>query len=189
MRATSTRYRVTVDEQRLLIHRVAYGLVGAIFGGVVVWFLFSRRLRVLPVEVSYGDLAAIALTAATVVLAVLAVGIALITLYGYREFMKRSAAVAAETAKKVAEPVAEAEVRAFLSTNLTPIFEERAKTIATRLLTPAVLRDLIIEQVNEIQIGNSRDRLLDLENAADEGDILDKLDSEAAEDDAVAGEE
>ncbi len=79
----------------------------------------------------------------------------------------------------MAEPIATAEVRAYLSTNLTPIFEERAKTVAARLLTPAVLRELIIQQVNEIQAGNTRDDLLDVEAAADAVDELELLDAEA----------
>jgi len=170
------------------LYRVTFAFLGAIIGGFVVWLLFSRSLRVLPVEVSYGDLAAIALTATTVVLAVLALGLALAALYGYREFMKRSAAVAADTATRVAVPAAEVEVRTFLAANLTPIFQERATAVATQLLTPDVLRDLIIQQLNEIQAGSVRDTLLDIEQAADEPDNLAGLDAEAADDDAALGE-
>lgn len=170
------------------LYRVTFAFLGAIIGGFIVWLMSTRELHVVPVGVSYGDLAAIALTASTVVLAVLALLIAIAAIYGYREFMKRSAAVAAEKAREVAEPIATAEVRAYLSTNLTPIFEERAKTVAAQLLTPAVLRELIIQQVNEIQAGNTRDDLLDVEAAADAVDELEALDAEAALDEEAEEE-
>ena len=96
------------------LYRVLWAFLGAIIGGFVVWMGFSHSLRVLPVGVSYGDLAAISLTAVTVILGVFALLLAIATLYGYREFMKRSTTVAAAKAQEVVEPIAIAEVRAYL---------------------------------------------------------------------------
>lgn len=161
------------------VHRVAFALLGAVIGAFVILLGSGMNLRVINAGVSYGDLAAIALTAVTVVLAIMGLLFALAALYGYREFMKRSAAIAAEKAQEVAEPIALTEVKSFLNANLTPIFEERAKIIATQLLTPDVLRELIIQQVNELQGGNERDNMLDIEVAAENDDSMDELDRDA----------
>ncbi|KFG90048.1 hypothetical protein BV98_002221 [Sphingobium herbicidovorans NBRC 16415] len=92
------------------LYRTLFAFLGAIIGGFMVWMIGGRELHVVPLGVSYGDLAAIALTAVTVLLAVFALACAFAALYGYREFMKRSAAVAASVAEKKTEEAVEATV-------------------------------------------------------------------------------
>lgn len=146
----------------------------------------------MPVGVSYGDLAAIALTAVTVLLAVFALACAAAALYGYRAFMKRSAAVAASVAEEKTESSVTNAVERYLDKHLERDITRIAQTIATRVINPEYVRDLVIQQVGEVTAGNTRDDRLDRAaglDQPDENDPLDKLDEAAEEDGSQAGEE
>ncbi|MBE2190327.1 MAG: hypothetical protein IAE98_12800 [Candidatus Kapabacteria bacterium] len=165
--------------------------MGAIIGGFVVLMIGGSQLRVMPVGVSYGDLAAIALTAVTVLLAVFALACAAAALYGYRAFMNRSASVAARVAEEKTESVATKAMEKFLEERLTLDITRIAQTVATRVISPEYVRNLVIEQIGEVTSGNDRDDRLDREAdlvQPEEIDPLDDLDA-AAEEDSQAGEE
>lgn len=184
---TNVRYGEFVNwDNEPPLYRTLFAFLGAIIGGFVVWMIGGRELHVVPLGVSYGDLAAIALTAVTVLLAVFALACAFAALYGYREFMKRSASIAAAVAEKKTAEAVEAVVESYLDRNLDRDLTKRAQTIATRVITPEYLQQLIIEQIDALALGNVRDESLDtaaaLEAAATEPDDLDELDKAAAED-------
>lgn len=164
---------------------MATAAMGALAGAFLVWLLSSRELTIIPVGVSYGDLAAIALTAATVILAVFGLILAGAAWFGYHEFIKKSAAVAEAKAHEVAEPAAISEVQTYLDKNLDQDIRARARTIATQLLTPDYLQSLIIEQINTIQTGNQRDERLDVQ-VSEEG-MVDNDPQQPAENDSEAG--
>lgn len=167
------------------LYRVLFGFLGAIIGGFLVLLIGGHELHVTPVGVTYGDLAAIALTAVTVLLAVFGLAAAFAALYGYREFMRRSAAVASSAAEKEAKAVATETVKSHLDQNFDPDLARRAQTIATRIITPEYLRALIVEQIDALSYGNVRDEKLDeaavREGAGAEPDELDALDEAVAE--------
>lgn len=168
------------------LYRTLFALLGAVIGGFVVLIMGGAQLHVTPVGVSYGDLAAIALTAVTVLLAVFALACAFAALYGYREFMKRSAAVAASVAEKNTKDSVTSAVERYLDQHLERDLTKRAQTIATRVITPEYLRSLIIEQVGEVTSGNPRNEKLDIAanlDLTEDSDPLDGLDKDAEEED------
>jgi len=168
------------------LYRTLFAFLGAIIGGFVVWMIGGRELHVVPLGVSYGDLAAIALTAVTVLLAVFALACAFAALYGYKEFMKRSASVAGSVAEKKTAEAVTAAVENYLDQHLDRDLTRRAQTIATRVITPEYLQRLIIEQINIVATGSVQDDKLDnaaaLEMANEEPDDLEDLDKAAEED-------
>ena len=164
------------------LYRVMWAFLGAIIGGALVWLCSTRELHVLPLNVSYDDLSAVALTAVTVILAVYGLAAAFAALYGYREFMKRSSATAARIAKMEATPAAIAEVQEYLRTQAEPFLKAQAESVAVRVITPEALRDLIREQINAVTLGDSKDDKMDAAvEQLIEADPLDALDDDEAE--------
>jgi uncharacterized membrane protein YuzA (DUF378 family) len=96
------------------LYRVTWALLGAIIGGFVTAFCSLGRINIKPVGMTYADLAALVLTAITVLLAVFGVLFAAAALYGFRAFMK------------YAEQTAKRETARFLDANAARLVRERA---------------------------------------------------------------
>jgi hypothetical protein len=159
-----------------------FAFLGSIIGAAFAFFMATGNL--VADEISYADLAAIMLGAVTLILTVLGLAVAIAAIYGYREFMKRTRTVAAEKAEEVAVSAAVLHVQKHIETSLEAGLEEfvteRVRTIATQLLTPENLRQLIIEQIGAITYGDLRDDRLDASSVPDEPDDLDQLDEAEA---------
>jgi len=117
-------------------------ILGSIIGAACMWFLMVGGITKSP-NITYTDLAAVMLAAATIVLTFIGLAIAGAAWYGYLEFKKRTTVIAERKAEVVATAKAEAEVKAYLDAKLDPEIRNRVITIAGQILTqsnPPIIR-------------------------------------------------
>ena len=69
---------------------------------MVLYFIGTRGLEPTPANWQYADLVTVILTATTIILAAIALGIALIAVWGYKVIIEQSEKVARDQADKVA---------------------------------------------------------------------------------------
>lgn len=68
--------------------RVGWSVLGGVVGGFVVWLFQGHSLALLDNGMSYQDLAAIVLTAASLMVAIFGATFALIAVWGYTQFKR-----------------------------------------------------------------------------------------------------
>lgn len=67
---------------------ILFAVSGGIVGGAIVWLAQGHSLSLKPVGMSYADFAGILLTAASLIVAVAGIAVALLGLWGYTQFTK-----------------------------------------------------------------------------------------------------
>ncbi|MFY2764641.1 hypothetical protein [Arenimonas sp. MALMAid1274] len=72
--------------EKLKIGAVAF--IGAFLGAVLLWLFQGHSLRVLPGEMSYSDFVAIILSALSLLVTVLGLGLAFFAIWGWTQFQK-----------------------------------------------------------------------------------------------------
>jgi ABC-type Co2+ transport system permease subunit len=112
-------------------------LIGFALIGLNAWFLFTLQSAVPPATagtsggMEYKDFVAILLTAVTVVLAVLAIGVAVLAIWGYKELLR------------MAELQAEGVAKTFLDSYVTsPLFKAEAEQVWERLIQDHIAKSL-----------------------------------------------
>lgn len=94
------------SERKGVATLLVVALLAGSMGGLTVWIFQGHSLEIVPDEVSYTELAAVLLTAVSVLVAVFGVVVALLAVWGYRNFRR----VAKSAAEIIAREVASAEV-------------------------------------------------------------------------------
>lgn len=144
---------------RSLQWAVGVPILSAVLGSLVTAAMFQGQVNILPENISYTDLAAMVLTAVTIMLAVVALAVAAMAIIGWRAFMK----MAQVTAKQAAVPAAIDAIQHYIAESAEQLLVTRAEAVALRVISPERLEGLIREEVNRQLFGNPADEEMDEE--------------------------
>lgn len=117
--------------------RLIWAFLGSVVGGATVFFLQSNELRLIPATMTFEQFAGILLTAVAVIVAVFGAGLAILAFWGFAQIKKESVKAAVSVASGKVDEIIRQEIA-------SPEMEQR-----------------IMNRVDEILLGNQRDRELD----------------------------
>lgn len=140
--------------------RVLFAFLGAIIGAFIVLICQNGTVRLVPNGTTYSDLAALLLTAVSVVVAIFGGVLALAALWGFNQLKKDAVSAAANAgATEVAEQIENGQLRDYIQAEIDRLI--RAEVDSERM------ERRIRDRVDQVTFGSARDR--DLEEDAEEG--------------------
>jgi len=131
--------------------KVLFAFLGAIIGAAVILFTQNGYFRLLPERTSYLDLAAVLLTAVSVIVAIFAGVLALAAFWGFNQ-LKRDAILAATDAgsDEVREQIENGPLRDYIQGEIDRLIKEEVASDQ--------MERRIRDRVDEIAFGSKRDR-------------------------------
>lgn len=123
---------------------------GGVVGGAVVWLLQSGSFKLSPGSMTYEQLAATLLAASALIVTIIGIVVAVLALWGYREFQR--------TAEKKASKAAKRKVEAELQTGE---IRQHIETIVVNFLQDGVASGTLISLVEQRRADASSLRRVD----------------------------
>jgi hypothetical protein len=137
------------------LRSVSSGFIGAVVGGAIVWIGQGATFRLIPLEMSYPDLAATLLSAVGVIVAIFGGILAIAAIWGFSQ-LKRDAVAAAEAAGAavVREQIENGPLRTYIETEIGRLIETEIQS--------EQMEARIKRRVDAVVFGNpDEDRLLE----------------------------
>lgn len=107
------------------IHGVVWAAAGGVLGGVAVWVAQTSSLTLVPGEWSYEALAATLLTAASLLVTMIGVGVGVLALWGYSQFKNMTSEAAQKAALvKIEAELKEGELRSHVESVVRSVLED-----------------------------------------------------------------
>lgn len=127
---------------------------GGITAAIIVWVLQAGSFRLAPLQMSYEDLSATALAAASVVLTGVGVGVGAMALWGYAQFKQLLEAAV----RSYLDDLLKSEDAWFRQDMQRIVAEEVGRAVA-HSIEDGRLRSILLQRVDEVMFsgGNRRD--------------------------------
>lgn len=140
--------------------KVLFAFLGAIIGASFILFAQNGYFKLLPEKTSYLDLAAVLLTAVSVIVAIFAGVLALAAFWGFNQLKKDAILAATDAgAGEVREQIENGPLRDYIQNEIDRLIKEEVASDQ--------MERRIRDRVDEIAFGSKRDR--DLNDEEEQG--------------------